>query len=183
MDRLTFTNRAFNPLGMFWAMLIAFLVVLALGFATPSLAQETRAQRLLNERFIGFPDATVNSTFNTTSYVDLPGATVTFNPMVDPTVSGYYGGPLQLDYIVVLFTADVSKATATSGTCALYVNGAVLAKSERTATFAAGASSLAFAYVVPNTLATSQTVKVQCKSADTNVFTVADAQLQVRERW
>lgn len=180
---MKFNSTQFNPLGMVWAMLLAIVLMLSLAFATPAASQETRSLRLLNERLVGTVDATAASTFATTSYADLPAATVTFNPMVDPTVRVYPGGPYNTDYVIASFSADVSKATSTTGTCALYVNGAILAKTARTVTTGAGQSSISFAYTVPNTLATSQTVKVQCKSGDTAVFTVNNANLVVRERW
>jgi hypothetical protein len=130
---------------------------------------------------VGTVDATAGSTFATTSYADLPGATVTLTPQVDPNATEAPGVNKPTDTIIVEFNADVTKATATTGTCAVYANGAVVAKTARTISSAAGQGTMTIFAALANTTTGAQTVKVQCKSGDTNVFTVNNAMLRVIE--
>lgn len=125
---------------------------------------------------MGVADATATQTFATTSYADLAAATVTAKPLVyDPTVNS--------EYLWVVWTADVTKATATSGTCAVYINGAALAKTARTWGWIAAGNNgtIGGGFLLSNSTSGSQTVKLQCKSGDTNVFTVNNAELTVFE--
>lgn len=133
-------------------------------------------------------DATAASTFATTSYADLAGNVCTFTPhRNDPTGASLQGAGLSssttafADQIEVLWTGDVTKATATTGTCAVYVNGAVVASSARTASSSGGEENLAWSGLLANATVGQQTVKVQCKSGDTNTFTVNNAHLTVLE--
>jgi hypothetical protein len=146
-------------------------------------AAPVQAARVSNSAVIGAVDATASSTFATTSYADLPAATITFTPQVDPNRSEAPGTPIPADNIVVEFTADVSKATATTGTCAVFLNGAIVAKTARTIASAAGEGSMAFVGALANTTTGSQTLKVQCKSGDTNTFTVLNAHLRATESY
>jgi len=183
-------KRYISPITLGGTLIVALAsAILIAAFAVPvgpAFAQNTTSVQssLRNERLVSSVDASaVPQNFATTSYADLTGASVTFIPQVDPTVPAYYGGPNRTDLIRAYFTADVTKATATTGNCALYVNGAILAKTARYIASAAGRGTLSFDYVVPNTSASSQTVKVQCQSADTNALTVTNANLVVMERW
>lgn len=124
-------------------------------------------------RFSGVTNATANQTFATTSYADLAGTAITFVPTVnDPT-------QMASSYVMVSFELQGSKATATTGTCGVFINGAVSATTTATINVAGVDESFGGVYLVPNTTVGSQTVKVQCKSGDTNVFTVAKGQLVV----
>jgi hypothetical protein len=158
------------------------IALLAAACASLALVSSAEAANRAAQGFpVGSVDATPASTFATTSFADLPGATLTLTPQVDPNRVEAPGTPAIADNIVVEFTADVTKATATTGTCGIFVNGAQLAKTARTVTSAAGESSIAFVGAIANTTTGAQTVKVQCKSGDTNVFTVNQGTLRVVE--
>lgn len=127
-------------------------------------------------RFVGVASATnPGQTFATTSYADLTGATLSVTPRAFPNQTEAPGTPARATYIVVDWSADVTKATATTGICALYANGAVIAASERYISSAASRGTIGGTYTVANSLNAAQTVKLQCKSGDTNVFTVNNA--------
>lgn len=130
-------------------------------------------------RIQGYADATATQTFATTSYADLAAATVSFVPVRDPTVPA---GTAKDDLIKITWSADVIKATSTTGTCAVYVNGAVVAASARTIDVAAKQGVIGGTLMVVNSTVGTQTVKLQCKSGDTAVFTVNNAHLIV-EGW
>lgn len=113
-----------------------------------------------------------SQTFATNSFADLAGASVTFNmPNYDATI---YGG-----WIWVTWDADVSKAIAGTGTCGVYVNGALVAATEHSIGAAGGAGTISGQYMVKPSAAGSQTVKLQCESSETNTFTVTNAHLTV----
>lgn len=135
-----------------------------------------------------YAEATDAQTFATASYADLTLATCAFTPSRnDPTGASLQGAGLSTsttalaDQIYVSYSVDGIKATATTGTCAVFVNGAVLARSARTSALFTNNGTLAWSGFVPNTTVGVQTVKVQCKSADTNVFTVNFASLTVMD--
>lgn len=133
--------------------------------------------------FQGFAPATAASTFNTTSYVDLPGATVTLTPTHnDPTTAGKSAlATPQADLIKVTWHLDVTKATTTTGTCGVFANGALIAASTRTIDVAAKETGMSGTYIVANSTVGAQTVKLQCKSGDTAVLTVNLGMLVVEE--
>jgi hypothetical protein len=130
---------------------------------------------------VGVVDATAGSTFATTSFADLAGATLSLTPQVDPNRAEAPGTPIQADTILVEFNADVIKATATTGTCGVFVNGAIVTKFNRSIDFAAKQGTMTIVAPIPNTTTGAQTVKIQCKSGDTNVFTVNNGVLRVVE--
>ena len=66
---------------------------------------------------MGAADATGGSTFATTSFADLAAASVSYTPLIDPNAGGLAGN-VNTDNVIVSYSGDVSKATATSGTCA-----------------------------------------------------------------
>lgn len=131
-------------------------------------------------------DATTAQTFATTSYAVVTLATCAFVPhRNDPTGAALQGAGLSTsttalaDQIWVSYSVDGTKATATSGTCAVYANGAVVALSARVATSAGGEESMAWEGFIPNTTVGAQTVQLECKSGDTNTFTVNFAHILV----
>lgn len=133
-----------------------------------------------------YAEATDALTFATTSYADLTLASCAFVPTRnDPTGASHQGAGLSTsttayaDQIWVEFSADVSKATATTGVCAIFANGAVVARTARTSSSTGGNEAISWSGFIPNTTVGAQTVKVQCKSGDTNVFTVNFASLTV----
>lgn len=150
-------------------------IALAAAFACVASAQTYSGPygRQTNTQGLGFQQVTAASTFATTSYADLAGSSVTFTPARDPNQTeaptGYAAPSVTL---VAEMSLDVTKATATSGTCALFANGAVIAASSRTITSAAGEGTISQVYKVTLSTSGSQVVKVQCKSGDTNTFTV-----------
>ena len=156
----------------------AAVVVAGLSFAPAALAATPPS----NHRFIGYVDATAGQTFATTSYADLALATLTFTPTIDPTIVEA-GVVTHVSRVQVRWSADVSKATATTGSCAIFVNGAIVANTERFSASAAGRNSIDGIIDVALTSAASQVVKLQCRSGDTNVFTVNNASLWVEERY
>lgn len=120
-------------------------------------------------KVIAFGDVTASSTFATTAYADLAGSNVTYVPTLgDCTTAARIAACL----IKVTFSLDVSKATATTGTCAPYVNGAVIASAARTASSSGGNENIGGTFIVANSTVGSQTIKLQCKSGDTNALTV-----------
>lgn len=133
----------------------------------------------------GSAPATAGTTFATTSYADLTGATVTLTPTHnDPSTTGKTGSAAmaaQADLIKVTWNLDLIKATTTTGTCALYANGAVIAASARTIDVAAKNTTISETWVVANSTTGAQTVKIQCKSGDTAVLTVNFGQITVEE--
>lgn len=136
-------------------------------------------------RLVAFGDVTASSTFATASYADLPGSTITFVPLVnDETTagrnSGNFPGRVPAGIIEVEWSIDGTKATATTGTCAVFVNGAVVASSARTVG-AVTEDVIGGTFYFTNTTAGSQPVKLQCKSGDTNVFTVNFGHMAITE--
>lgn len=129
-----------------------------------------------------YAEATPNQTFATTVYADLAVATCSLTPTRnDPTTAGSTALNPKADLIQVSYSIMGSKATATTGICAVFVNGAILANTARTTDFGEIQSSMSGFFIVPNTTVGVQTIKLQCKSGDTNVFTVAFGHLFVAE--
>jgi len=152
----------------------------AVAQAVPS-AQGITAGRALNRQDLGaMKQATANSTFATTSFADLAGTPITFTPVKDPTMTdaGATGVNSPAPTLVVDWSLDASKATATNGVCGVFANGALIAASTRNLTTGAGEGTLAGHYEVALTAGGSQVVKLQCKSGDTNVFTILQGQMK-----
>lgn len=168
-------------LRMVEALMMALLVCLiCLSGISPAHAQVTR---LPNIRPLASAVATAGTTFATTSYADLTGATITFTPAKDYATTGAPGEPNPVPHLHVYASLDVTKATTTTGTCALYANGAVIAASARTIDVAAKEGTMTLLYDVAEATSGSQVVKLQCKSGDTAVFTVNNGQLYVEEHF
>lgn len=123
-----------------------------------------------NLYFEGVADATAAQTFNTTSYADVALATVTM-----PALTQDYSG----DYAWVCYTADAIKATSTTGTIAVYANGAVVAKTAQTVDTAAKNTNLGGCWTIAVANGNANVVKLQAKSGDTAVFTINNAELTV----
>lgn len=165
----------------------AALASLCAAIAAPAADAQSNQSRPISLRIQGSATISSPQTFSTTSYAALTGSSVTVTPIVDPNMTaapigqalGTMGYPQVHEH--VFWSADVTKATATSGNCAIFINGAVLASSARTGTFASGESTIAGMADVVNTTTGAQTVQLQCKSADTNGFTVNNASLYVEE--
>lgn len=129
-----------------------------------------------------YAEATANQTFAVTTYADLAVATCSLTPTRnDPTTAGSTQVNAKADLIQVSYTGQVSKATATTGTCGVFINGAVSTVTERITDFGEVQGVIAGTFIIPNTTVGVQTIKMQCKSADTNVFTVKNLHLFVAE--
>lgn len=167
-----------NPIASVSAVAIAAVIAItAVGVTAVS-----SAPLPVNNYFHGYAeDAT--ETFATTSYADVVGATVSV-PAATSSVAyaetNAPGTPTRYVRLKITWAASGSKVTSTDGTCAVYVNGAVLATSARTVPFAA-ASTMAGVVLVARTSDAAQTVKLQCKSGDTAVFTVTNSAVLVEE--
>lgn len=130
----------------------------------------------IRDRLLAVLTPTATQTFAVTTYADLVGSSVSFTPSVDPTQAVFPGGTnLNPVYVRVVATLDVSKATATTGSCTPFVNGAVIAAMETFIASAAGRGTMVLDFTIPITSAATQTLKIQCRSADTNIFTVTDS--------
>lgn len=159
------------------ACVVAALALAIGGFCAP--ASAAIPYRAPNIYVSGYVNATAAQTFATTSYADLAAATVTVSPVRDPNIVNAPGTPAVVDRLHITWNADVIKATTTTGTCAIYVNGAIVAATARTIDVAAKQGVISGFYDVANSTTGDQTVKLQCKSGDTAVFTVNQASLLV----
>lgn len=177
-------SRTRNPFRHLVAALLVLTGVIALVASTPgvSMAQAIGTNRpVTNTRVLNVLTPTASQTFATTSFADLVGSSVTFVPRVDPTVAPYFGGPNSLDYVHVQATLDGTKATATTGSCAPFVNGTIIAGQETFISFGATRGTVTLDFFIPVTSAASQTLKIQCRSGDTNIFTVTDSYVEWEE--
>lgn len=116
--------------------------------------------------------AAADYTNATTGLTDIAEATVAV-----PAASGDFSKR----YLRVCFSASASKATSTTGTIRVYVNGAAVTASGATIDFAALGGHLSSCYTVARADAAAQTVKLQGVSGDTAVFTVSELQMEVWE--
>lgn len=115
-----------------------------------------------------------NTTNATTAYVDVTGAAVAVAAATeDPTQVASYG-MLRVNYSAIL-----SKATATSATLGVFVNGAIVADTETLVLQTQGATRVSGSFLIARSSAAAQTVKLQVKSADTNIATVSKAYIDV----
>lgn len=128
-------------------------------------------------RVVAYGDVTAGSTFNATGYADLPGSNFTFTPTLNDETTAARLSP---GLIEVNWSIDATKATSTTGTCAVFVNGAVVAASARTVG-AVTEDVIGGDFMFPNTVVGPQTIKLQCKSGDTAVFTINFGHMIVRE--
>jgi hypothetical protein len=136
-----------------------------------------------NVRLVAFGDITGGYSNATTSYTDVTGSSFTYTPpRNDCTTAGQvlFIGQSYACLIKVTWSFDVTKATATTGSCAVFVNGAVVANSARFASSAAR-QTIGGVLVVANTVVGTQTIKMQCISADTNALTVTNGHVVVED--
>lgn len=119
----------------------------------------------------GIVDVTSNYTNSTTTASDVTGLSVTV-PASNYSLTG--------QFYRACFSLEAGKATATSGTLTVNVNGSDVTASARQIQSSAGRGSVVNCYVAARPTASAFVVKVRGVSADTNVFTVyAGGQLQV----
>lgn len=152
----------------------AFLSV-APADAAVAVVSQSRASMAPTVKLMAYGDVTAASTYATTSYADVTGSSFTFTPTLNDCTTAarvLNTGATRPCLIQIQWSLDVTKATTLTGTCAVYVNGAIVAASARTVDVAAKESTMGGLIVVPNTVVGTQTIKLQCKSADTAVLTV-----------
>jgi hypothetical protein len=136
-----------------------------------------------NWKIVAFGDVTGAYSNATTSLTDVTGSSFTYTPTVnDCTVAGRLLniGATRPCLIRVSWSFDVTKATSLTGNCGVYVNGAFVTTSARYATFPAR-QSIGGVLVVANTVVGTQTIKMQCVSADSAAITVTNGHVVVEE--
>lgn len=136
-----------------------------------------------NIKLVAYGNVTPAYSNATTSYTDVTGSSFTYTPSLnDCTTAGRLSniGQTYACLIKVDWSFDVTKAAATTGNCGVYVNGALVASSVRYASSTLR-QTIAGTLVVPNTVVGTQTIKMQCVSADTNAITVNNGHVVVSE--
>lgn len=199
---LSLTQRRF-PIKHHRFTLGAALVACALLTVASAFAQGAGVTRNANQRLFGDVYATATQTFATTTPVVLLNGTITSHTVYDPGVtlggqSGTNGAYTNFipEHLYVTWSADVSKATGTTGSCEVYLNGTAIARSLRLHSQTGGEGTISgfvdlsytgttapadpFNVGTPNQ---TQTVAVYCFSADTSVFSVFRSQVHVDERY
>lgn len=176
---------------------LALAITLALG-AQPMAAgaQTNLIKRASNTRLWGFSDTLLATTSaSTTPVVVLTSVNA---PVSDPnsySVPGYLGGVngnlglngdtggagfgVPVEHLHIFWSADLTKATSTTGFCELFVNGAIYPKSLRR--IGVGEDVVAGQLDIANTVTGAQAVQLQCASADTAVLTINQADMLVQE--
>lgn len=156
----------------------ALAALACIGLATPALADNIAitAQSGTVLRF-AHADATANYTNATTSATDIAAATVTVPSTRYPITGTSASSSGVAQYVKACYTADATKATATTGTITLLVDGVSYAAAARSIGVMRG--TLAACAYVARPVATALVVKLQGVSGDTNTFTVHNAQLSV----
>jgi hypothetical protein len=111
--------------------------------------------------------------------------TASVTPINDPNAvnfPGYtLGGPYE--HLRISWSADVTKATSTTGSCSIYVNGAVYTPSQRAIGYAGGEGVISGVLDVADTVTGAQNVQLQCNSADTAAFTINRASMSIDEAY
>ena len=107
---------------------------------------------------------------STTTASDVTGMTTT----VPATI-----GTSAYQYVEVCWNAQVAKATATTGSISVVVNGVSQSTSTRTVQVTAG-QPIAACYYMQRPTDAAFVVKLQGVSGDTNAFSVSQAQMSVR---
>jgi hypothetical protein len=165
-----------------------FRTVLAAAFLaascfSPAMAAPPVAGQAPMYQYQGTATVTPASTFATTSYADLAGSSITLAPTkYDPTTAGRSAlATPTADLIKVTWSLNAIKATATTMTCGPYINGALVAAAVHTLDFAGKNTQIGGVWVTANTVVGNQTIKIQCKSGDTNIGTVNFGQITVEE--
>lgn len=164
------------------AMISASLASLAPANAAVALYSSSNRVAGQTTKIIAYGDVGAYSNA-TTSYTDVTGSAITYTPTInDCTASGRVLniGQSRACLIKVTWSFDVTKATATTGNCGVYVNGAFVTASARYASSTLR-QTIGGVLVVPNTVAGTQTIKMQCVSADTNAITVNNGHVLVEE--
>lgn len=165
-----------NPAMFFsWTMIALVLAaVMWLAFAPYAAHSTTIVTTGANQHTVlsyGVEDVTTNYTNSTTTASDVTGLSITV-----PATNYAIGG----QFYKACFDLDANKATATTGTVTLSVNGSDVTASARTIATAGGRGTLSSCFVGARPTASAFVVKLRGVSGDTNVFTIyAGGQLSV----
>ena len=151
---------------MIRGLCLAAVAALAMPFAAQ--AQVGPYTYSPNVRFVAMDVNSATYNNSTTGYTDVTGVSVAL-----PATTAPFANQL----LRVCYSADVTKATSTTGTIAVYANGAVIAASARTV--GVGQWTMAACYIVARADGAAQTIKLQAKSGDTAQFTVTNVQMEV----
>lgn len=159
--------RIFKNFGAALALLTAALLPVAATATTIVTAQN--AQETV--QFASTVDVTSNYTNATTTASDVTGLSITVPAAYYSSAGNFYR---------VCYWADAVKATATSGTLTVNVNGSDVANTARQTQSSAGRQSVNNCYVAARPTDSSFIVKLRGVSADTNALTVyAGSQMSV----
>jgi hypothetical protein len=181
-----------KPLALVGALLASLAFIGSTAFA-----QTQNVGRVPNLREFGDTYTTAtNYTNATVTPTVVPGTSITNTTVYDPSIliSGSVGTNsaaivYQPELLDVWWTADVAKSTSTTGSCQIYLNGVAVARSLRTVGYAGGENEVGgFVELkyptdplnvgVPKE---TQTIALECYSADTGSFAVYRAQVHVYE--
>ena len=132
-----------SPGKRFLANLAGFALLLAaaafLFGPAPSHAQVQQVQRQDNTRSFANLYTTATQTFATTTPTLVTGDTQAAQTVNDPSELIFQNSSVYVpERIRVWWSADVAKATATTGSCQVYFNGVAVARSLRTVSYAGG---------------------------------------------
>lgn len=132
--------------------------------------------------YFAVADATANYTNSTTTASDITGASITL-PLTRRPLTGNSSGGASANVLAlrVCYYADAGKATATTGTITVLINGVSAAAASRQISSTSGRGDVAACFITARPVATSLVVKLQGVSGDTNTFTVYNAELTVEE--
>lgn len=147
----------------------AMLAMSMLAITTPAQAQiaATAVQESVTSSAV--VTATANYANSTTSATDIAGATVTVPRTLIPG-----------QFYRVCYWADAGKATSTTGTIGLNVNGSAVTAAARQIASTAGRGTIAMCYVAARPTNSAFIVKLTGVSGDTAAFTVYNAQMSVQ---
>ena len=184
----TFFSRSAGTALVALSLMVAAMVI----YAAPAHAQFAAVPRQDNTRSFGYVTGgpALGYTNATTSYTQVTGATVNNATVNDPgQLSFQNSSTYEAETLRVLWSVDAIKATATTGTCGVYLNGVLVARSPRTLGGVVNGNIGAYLELSKangdnmNTGSgtQTQTVALYCKSGDTNTFTVNAFSLNVQE--
>ncbi len=150
------------------------MALTALAFPATAQVLQANPGYVANSMFDGVADLSNTSYTNaTTTATILTGTGITVPATsFDPAKQLY----------TACFTADVTKATSTTGSITVAVGGVPIAASARYASSAAGRTSISGCYSWVRSSAAAQVVSLYAVSADTASFAVQNAQLRLERR-
>lgn len=160
--------KLFNRIGAALALVAASLMVCAVPASATTIITPTSAQETVVAA--GTVDVTTNYTNSTTTASDVTGLSIT----VPATI---YSGN---QFYRACYWLDAVKATATSGTVTLNVNGSDVTNSARQTQSPARRQTMNTCFVGPRPTDASFIVKLRGVSEDTNTLTIyAGSQMSV----